>query len=58
MPKNWAGGVAQGEGPEFKPQQRKKKQSTHLIFFFGGNTAPFSQQFYRSVTFKPGDIKD
>jgi hypothetical protein len=23
--KNWAGGVAQGEGPEFKPQHYKKK---------------------------------
>jgi hypothetical protein len=24
--KNWAGGVAQGEGPEFKPQYHKKKK--------------------------------
>jgi hypothetical protein len=24
--KNWAGGVAQGEGPKFKPQNRKKKK--------------------------------
>jgi hypothetical protein len=23
--KNWAGGLAQGEGPEFKPQYQKKK---------------------------------
>jgi hypothetical protein len=28
--KNWAGGVAQGEGPEFKPQhgEKKKKKRT------------------------------
>jgi hypothetical protein len=25
MTKNWAGGVAQGEGPEFKPQYCKNK---------------------------------
>jgi hypothetical protein len=24
--KNWTGGVAQGEGPEFKPQYHKKKK--------------------------------
>jgi hypothetical protein len=24
--KNWTGGVAQGEGPEFKPQYLKKKK--------------------------------
>jgi hypothetical protein len=24
--KNWAGGVAQGEGPEFKPQYCKKRK--------------------------------
>jgi hypothetical protein len=24
--KNWAGGVSQGEGPEFKPQYRKRKE--------------------------------
>jgi hypothetical protein len=24
--KNWAGGVAQGKGPEFKPQNQKKKK--------------------------------
>jgi hypothetical protein len=24
--KNWAGGVAQGIGPEFKPQYHKKKK--------------------------------
>jgi hypothetical protein len=26
--KNWAGGVAQGEGPEFKPQYHQKKKKT------------------------------
>jgi hypothetical protein len=26
--KNWAGGVAQGEGPEFKPQYCKKTKNT------------------------------
>jgi hypothetical protein len=26
IPNNWTGGVAQGEGPEFKPQYRKKKK--------------------------------
>jgi hypothetical protein len=26
--KNWAGGVAQSEGPEFKAQYRKKKKET------------------------------
>jgi hypothetical protein len=32
--KNWAGGVAQGEGPEFKPlYQKKKKKEKNLITF-------------------------
>jgi hypothetical protein len=33
--KNWAGGVAQGEGPEFKPQYHKKKKERklHGIYF-------------------------
>jgi hypothetical protein len=43
--KNWAGGVAQGEGPEFKPQYCKKKKkkkrelylSYHLLNFLDGN---------------------
>jgi hypothetical protein len=26
--KNWAGGVAQDEGPEFKPQYHKKKKNS------------------------------
>jgi hypothetical protein len=29
-PKKWAGGVAQGVGPELKPQYHKKKKSTSL----------------------------
>jgi hypothetical protein len=29
--KNRAGGVAQGEDPEFKPQYRKNKKLTHDI---------------------------
>jgi hypothetical protein len=28
--KNWAGGVAQGEGPEFKPPYRKKKRKENV----------------------------
>jgi hypothetical protein len=29
--KNWAGGVAQGEGPELKPQYRKKKKKKGIV---------------------------
>jgi hypothetical protein len=42
--KNWAGGVAQGEGPEFKPlyQKKKKKKKTLLplllLFAFPGHS--------------------
>jgi hypothetical protein len=35
--KNWAGGVAQGVGPEFKPQyckKKKKKERKKLHKFF------------------------
>jgi hypothetical protein len=28
--KNWAGGVAQGEGPEFKPQYQNKQTKKEL----------------------------
>jgi hypothetical protein len=29
--KSWAGGMAQGEGPEFKPQYRKKKKESRKL---------------------------
>jgi hypothetical protein len=29
--KNWAGGVAQGKGPEFKPQYSKRKKKNHNL---------------------------
>jgi hypothetical protein len=32
--KNKAGGVAQGEGPEFKPQYHKKKVYTYKITIY------------------------
>jgi hypothetical protein len=34
--KNRAGGVAHGEGPEFKPQHCKKKVRAKLVFFYAG----------------------
>jgi hypothetical protein len=32
--KNWAAGVAQGEGPEFKPQYRKKEEWIKKIYLY------------------------
>jgi hypothetical protein len=36
--KNRAGGVAQGEGPEFKPQyhKKKKKKNQLMLLLFSG----------------------
>jgi hypothetical protein len=30
--KNWGGGVARDEGPEFKPQYQKKKPGNEISF--------------------------
>jgi hypothetical protein len=39
--KKWAGGVAQGEGPEFKPQYRKKKKKKRFTLILAYVSASF-----------------
>jgi hypothetical protein len=50
--KNKAGGVAQGEGPEFKPQYHKKKKTTTLypLDVSAGDTVSLSGPSLRNLS--------
>jgi hypothetical protein len=45
--KNWAGGVAQGENPEFKPQYHTQKKNRNMLSWLPASTwAPSCSPLY------------